>query len=165
MQPFRPIAPDTAGIGGPINIGKDAAAAKVAPEHVATKAASCDMTSEDFRGGMGAFGRLPRTGSQPEALSTSLSVPETGSTSSMLALHKTSSHPSSLGLAGPTWMEPAGTACPPMPILPSPESWATGVDHFGQPGHPVGNLGPSGAGDPALQVRCCIYGACMCSEC
>ncbi len=152
MQPFRPIAPDTTGKGSPVTIGEDAAG-KAASERPAVKATSFDLISEGFRGEMGVFGRLHRTGSEPAALSTSLSVPETGSTSNVLALHKTSSHPSALSL-GPTWIEPAGTACQTMPILPSPDSWATGVDHFGQPGQAVGNMGHSAAGDPALQVRC-----------
>ena len=149
MQPLEPIIQDAAGVDSPDN-AQGINPTGFPSEQTATKSNSTGMTSEGYFNRAAAFGHLHRTGSEPSGLFTSLSVPETGSRSYVLALHKTSSHPSVLSL-GTTWGEPAGAACP---TMPTPDSWATGVDQLGQAGQPEGSMAPSAGGDPAMQVRC-----------
>lgn len=147
MQPLEPITQDAAGVKSPVNT-QGRVPTEAAAEHMPIKAHSTGVTSEGYFNRGAACGHLHRTGSEPSGLSTSLSVPETG-TCNELALHKASSHPSALSL-GTAWGKPGGSAYPTMPIT---DSWATGVDQIEQPGQAVGSMGPSGAGDPALQVQ------------
>ena len=154
MQPLETSTNDGARVESPISAG-GVVAQTVASEHAPTKAASADLTSQGFLERAAAFGRQHKTGSELSGLITSLSAPGTGGTSSVLTLYKTSSYPSALPL-GKTWEEPAANARLTIPTLPNPDSWANGAEHFGQPGQAVGSRDPYSAGDPALQVRCCM---------
>ena len=155
MQPLEATPQDVGSVGSPVKAQE--AIVEITSEYAPTKSTSANLTSEGFLERAAAFGRQNMPGGELPTLTTSLSAPGIGRTSSVLTLHKTSSHPQALSL-GDTWADPAGNARPTMPALPSPDSWATTVEHFGQPGQAEGSRDPYSTGDPALQVRCCCAG-------